>query len=206
MPLEEIESVSRRSSTQRQKNWDVWQEIFAALDNDIKAGKDLSDSPAAHLLMKLGGQLVSQMSREEAQDCAKRLHEHGIKKLKDAHSPSMGLIALYITQIAAGIVGAGLGCAPYALGVTGAAASSYQAMSQGVQSVFGQGSQNVAGIVQSGSQAEIAEINHENERAKQIHGDHANEQQQQQKNSQTSAEALNRLEQARHEKITAMLN
>lgn len=200
-----IESVSSRSSVQRQNLWNRWQEVFDAMDNDLQdPGADPFESSAAKFLMKMGGHLSSQMSREAAQDRSKHIHEFGIKKLKDSHSPSIGLIALYITQIASGITGTALGCAPFALGVTGAAAASYQAMGQGVQSVFGQGSQNVAGIVQSGAQADIAEINYEIERDKQIHSDNANEQQTQARLSQSHAEDEKKVEQARHEATKAM--
>jgi hypothetical protein len=208
MPSEDtIESVSSRNSVQRQNLWNRWQEVFDAMDNDLQSpGADPFESPAAKFLMKMGGHLLSQMSREAAQDRSKHIHEFGIKKLKDSHAPGAGLIALYSMQIIAGIAGTGLGCAPSVLGLAAGSttASSYQAMSQGVNSVFGQGSQNVASIVQSGAQAEIAEINYEIERDKQIHSDHANEQQTQARLSQSHAEDEKKVEQARHEATKAM--
>lgn len=206
MPSEDIiESVSRRNNTQRQNLWDRWQQVFDAMDSDLKdPGADPFETPAGKFLMKMGGHLLSQMAREAAQDRSKHIHEHGIKKLKDSHAPGAGLITLYSIQIIAGIAGAGLGCAPFAIGITGSAATSCQAMSQGVQSVFGQGSQNVAGIIQSGNQGEIAEINYEIERDKQIHSDHANEQQTQQRLAQSHAEDEKRVEQARHEATKAV--
>ncbi len=206
MPSEDtIEAVSKRNNAQRQNLWNRWQEVFDQMDMDLKdPGQDPFETPAGKFLMKMGGHLLSQMAREYAQDRSKHIHEHGIKKLKDAHSPSGALIALYSIQIISGIAGTGLGCAPAALGITGASAASYQSLSQGVQSVFGQGSQNVAGIVQSGAQADIAEINYEIERDKQIHSDHANEQQTQARLAQSHAEDEKKVEQARHEATKAV--
>lgn len=205
MAEDAIESVSTRNSIQRQNLWDRWQQVFDQMDNDLKnPGADPFETPAAKFLMKMGGHLLSQMAREAAQDRSKHIQELGIKKLKDAHAPGAGLIALYATQIIASIAGAGIGCAPYAMGLTGSAATAYQATSQGVQGVFGQGSQNMAGLVQSSNQAEIAETNYEIERDKQIHSDHASEQQAQQRLAQSHMEDEKRVEQARHEATKAM--
>ena len=205
MTEDAIESISTRSSIQRQNLWDRWQQVFDQMNNDLKNPEaDPFETPAAKFLMKMGGHLLSQMAREAAQDRSKHIHEHGIKKLKDAHAPGAGLIALYCTQIIASLTGAGLGCAPYALGVTGSAAAAYQSTAQGVQGVFGQGSQNIAGLVQAGNQANIAEVNFEIEKDKQINSDHANEQQTQQRLSQAHMEDEKRVEQARHEATKAM--
>lgn len=205
MPSEEIIESVKRTSAQRQNLWDRWQKVYDQMDLDLKDHeRDPFESKASMHIMKMGRHLISQTEKEAGQARSKHIQEYGIKKLKDAHAPSGGLIALYVTQIVAGIFGTGLGCAPAALGVTGAAAASYQALAQGTQSVFGQGSQNMASILQSGAQAEIAEINFEIERDKQVHADHGNEQQNHQRLAQTHADDERKVEQSRHEATKAV--
>lgn len=196
MAEEAIESITKKSSTQRQKMWDHWQKVYDEFHAELKdLTKDPFETKAGRALAKLGSFLINQMEREYARDHAIHMHDHQLKELKAATQPDLVAIGLCFLQIVGGgIVSAGIGCAPSVLGVTGSAAKSYQAISGGFQAVFGQGGGTVLQFYQSGKEAQKAEINAKMELTRQIAGDHTNHQQHMQRLQQASADEEKNLE------------
>lgn len=201
-----IESITNKSPSQRQASWERWQEVFDAaqeyLDNPEN---DFLENHLIQKLMVLSTHMQSQMAKQFEQADTKLILDHKIDEIKEASKPKLTTVALYVTQIFASILGAGLGCAPSILGVTGNAAKSYQALSGGVQGL-GQGSQNMASLVQSKDQAQAEKLRQMLETHKAGLQSHTQEFQRQQQMAQRHAEDKKHEEQKRHETTKAITN
>lgn len=204
MAEDAIESITNRSVKERKTIWDRWEEVFDAAEAHFNdPNNDLLENRLVKKITVLSTHMQGQMSK---------LYElvglivlfNRIKKLQEAHDPKMMMVGLYITQIFSSIVAAGLGCAPSILSVTGNAAKSYQAISGGIQGVLGQGSQNMASLLQTKNQGEIAELSHSLETHKMQQSSHQQEFQRQQSIAQRHAEDKKQEEQKRHETTKAI--
>lgn len=195
-----IESVTNRSPSQRQASWDRWQEV-------MDAAEDYLDNPESEFLenrlfqklMVISTHMQSQMSKLYEQADTKLILDHKLDEIENVSKPKLITIALYVTQIFGSIFSTGLGCAPSILGVTGNAAKSYHALSNGFQGVLGQGSQNVASLVQAKDQAKADKLKGILETIRATLQAHAQEFQRQQQMAQRHAEEKKQTEQKDHE-------
>lgn len=204
MAKDEVEEIHGRTTAQRQRIWDKWQEYLDALDDDIKNNRDIDHSPAAQLVMELGAYIQSQHSRENSYRSEISLRDHHIVDLTKAHKPNWQQILPLVGQITLALIGLGCGITPACGHLTGATASGWQAGSQAAGGIGG-GLQTLGGWAHSSQQAKIAAIQHVLESEKRHQGDQDHKQRTELQANQRHHDDRRQAEQKHYDTITRII-
>lgn len=204
---DKIEGILEKSSVQRQRLWDQWQQYIDEMDAEMKEdARDPLCSAATQKVMALCFHISGQLHRESTVSLTEFLRDYRVKELKDSYNPTWKQIVPLIIQLAGSIAGCLVAVVPPAItGATGVQAQSWNKISDGINGFVVQGASGVGHItnsMQQGLQAERSAESQADQR-QQSNQDHARQQQLQA--HQRQEEDTRRREQQKHETMVRIL-
>lgn len=176
--MDAIESLELDRRKQRAHIWDQWQKYLDHLDQILKdPTADFTESPTTLKVMRLNHHISGQVTRETNLTLIDLLRDVEVKKLSDSYIPGLKEFLPIFAQIIGGVAAAGIGCVPYAAGLTGSSATAVTGISSGVNAVLVSGGSSCGQMIHSVNQGLQSKEANTVEASKQILNDGKQQQQ-----------------------------